>query len=100
MGRRLDADQFAAYAREQIRDAFAILQRHRPDRYGLCSCGRPQPCTVIDTCQRSIDHYRGKLALIEATQPLPIVAPASPLTAGDYDGRHRQALNPIAGSYR
>ena len=100
MGRRLDADQFAAYARDQIRDATAILQRHRPDRYELCCCGRPRPCTVVDTCQRSIDHYRGKLALIEATLPLPIVVPATPATAQDHDGRHRQTRRPVAAPYR
>lgn len=77
MGRALTAGQFEAYARRKITVALAILDDHHADLFGLCACGRPQPCSVGATCQATIDHYRAKLALVGATQPLRLVVSQS-----------------------
>ncbi|MEU8081011.1 hypothetical protein AB0B31_36855 [Catellatospora citrea] len=83
MGKALDAEQFAAYARRQIHAALDILDRHRTDLLGLCACGRPQPCSVVATCHHAIAHYQAKLAVVGATQPLRLVArrPVAPPAA-------------------
>jgi hypothetical protein len=73
MSKALDHEQFAAYARAQIRDAQAILALHRSAGTGLCSCGRRQQCSVVTVCTRHIAHYRKKLALLDLTQPLPLI---------------------------
>ncbi|GAA1607326.1 hypothetical protein ACFQY4_34225 [Catellatospora bangladeshensis] len=70
MGRALTAEQFEAYARRQINTALDILDHHHDDLFGLCACGRPRPCSVVATCQAAIAHYRAKLALVGATQPM------------------------------
>lgn len=80
MGRALTGGQFEAYARRQITVALDILDGHHAGLFGLCACGRPQPCSVAATCQATIDHYRAKLALVEATQPLRLVV-SKPSTA-------------------
>ncbi|GHJ43784.1 hypothetical protein Cs7R123_11260 [Catellatospora sp. TT07R-123] len=74
MGRSLTAEQFTAYARRQIHTAWDILDRHRAGLFGLCDCGRAQPCSVAVTCHAAIARYTAKLALVEATQPLPPLA--------------------------
>jgi hypothetical protein len=78
VGKKLDADQFANYAGQQIRAAYAVLRHHQPHPFGLCACGRPQPCTVAGAWQATVDDFSAKLALLEATQPLPPVPPCDP----------------------
>jgi hypothetical protein len=73
VGKKLDHDQFAAYARAQILDAQAILDVHRSAGIGLCSCGRQQECSVVIVCTWHIAHYRHKLAILGITQPLPLI---------------------------
>jgi len=78
----LNKDQFAAYAHEQISAAEQILGRHRPGRNGWCSCGKQVPCSVFEHATATRDGYRAKLALLDATVMLPVLAPpaeASPV---------------------
>jgi len=95
VSKKLDADQFTAYARGQIRAAYPVLGRHQPHRFGLCACGRPMPCAVVGAWQATVDHFSAKLALLEATQPLPPVSSCDPYprqpTLDDVPetGRHR-----------
>lgn len=78
MTRKVNAEEFARYAQEQIASALSILGRHRAAGGGFCSCARQWPCSVATTCTSRVDHYRGKLALIEMTVALPIVSVARP----------------------
>lgn len=80
----LSADEFAEYAREQIRIADALIARHRPANRNLCQCGRPLPCTQAEAVRAHKDHYLARLGLAEATVSLPVVtsAPAPPRTGG------------------
>jgi hypothetical protein len=67
----LSGEQFGAYARAQIAAAEQILARHYLVRGGDCSCGRPRPCSVAQSCSQTRDHYRARLALLEQTAALP-----------------------------
>jgi hypothetical protein len=78
MGKAFDRNELAAYAQARIRAAHDIHRRHHPDRFGLCACGRPRPCTVAAACLATIAHYQATLALIDATMPMPIITPAHP----------------------
>ncbi|MEV0460311.1 hypothetical protein [Catellatospora methionotrophica] len=73
MGKALDAEQFVAYAKRQIRTALDILDGHHADLPGVCACGRTRPCSVVATCHHTIAHYEAKLAVVGATQPLRII---------------------------
>jgi hypothetical protein len=72
----LSGEQFGAYAREQIAAAEQILARHYLTRGDDCSCGRPQPCPVAQSCTQTRDHYRARLALLEQSAALPRVRAA------------------------
>lgn len=57
----LSAPQFAAYAREQIRAADAILAGHTAQGV-MCSCGRVRPCSVAVASTRRRSHFVETLA--------------------------------------
>lgn len=80
----LSVNEFAEYAREQIRIADTLMARHRPASRNLCQCGRPLPCAQAEAVRAHKDHYLARLGLAEATVSLPIVtpAPAQPQTGG------------------
>ena len=83
-GRALTAEQFAEFAREQIRIAETLLAQHRAAG-DMCRCGRVVPCPHAESLAGSLEHYRVQLALLERTQPLPVVLPAEaprPAAAG------------------
>jgi 8-oxo-dGTP diphosphatase len=70
--RALDAEGFVAYAQAQIAAAERIQAGHRPTG-GFCRCGRLWPCSVVQTCVRTRDHYRARLALLDQTVHLPTI---------------------------
>jgi hypothetical protein len=70
--RALDAEGFVAYAQAQIAAAERIQAGHRPSG-GFCRCGRLWPCSVVQTCVRTRDHYRARLALLDQTVQLPTI---------------------------
>lgn len=72
----LSADEFAVYAREQIRTADALLARHRPASRTVCNCGRPLPCSQAEAVRARKNHYLARLSPAETTVPFPVVAPA------------------------
>lgn len=72
MPKKLSADGFAVYAREQINDATRVLATHRRTALG-CGCGRPLPCPVADRWSRHVAHFKRQLALAE-TQMLPFLS--------------------------
>lgn len=76
--RTLHSEGFVAYAWAQIAAAEQILAGHRPGSGGLCCCGRLWPCSVVQACTRTRDHYRAGLALLERTIALPAVAAVEP----------------------
>lgn len=83
-GRALTGEQLAAYTRGQIRTAETLLAQHRAAG-DMCSCGRAVPCPHAESLAGSLEHYRVQLALLERTQPLPVVLPAEaprPAAAG------------------
>lgn len=71
--RTLNREQFVAHAHRQIGTARAMLDDHRPGRGGMCSCDKQLPCSIVAACRRTIEHFQGKLALLDATVALPIV---------------------------
>lgn len=81
VGKALDQSGLVAYARTRIQAAHDIRQQHHPSHLGLCACGRPRPCTVVTACLATVAHYQAKLALIEATVPLPTITQRSPQDA-------------------
>ncbi|GAA1652421.1 hypothetical protein ACFQY4_11955 [Catellatospora bangladeshensis] len=74
--RVLNAGQFAEYARRQIAAADEILTRHGRVAGDLCRCERPWPCPVAASCVSMREHYRARMAVIEATMRLPVVGTA------------------------
>jgi hypothetical protein len=74
--RMLSKDEFVAYASTQIEMANQILAGHRPGRNGLCGCGKHLPCTVAEHATATRDRYRDKLAVLDTTKALPVLAPA------------------------
>ncbi len=50
---------FREYATERIQDADRILLYHRHAGYGLCRCGRGDPCPENIRGQRQRTHYVG-----------------------------------------
>lgn len=75
----LSAEEFAAYAREQISTADAVLTRHRQVGRACCQCGRPLPCSQAEAVRARKDHYLVRLGLAEATVPMPVVSSGSPV---------------------
>lgn len=75
--RVLNPEQFAAYANAQIEMANKILADHRPGSDDWCSCGKQLPCTVAAPATATRDRYQAKLALLDATQVLPVLVPAT-----------------------
>ncbi|GAA1396336.1 hypothetical protein GCM10009662_10120 [Catellatospora coxensis] len=73
--RLLTAEQFATYARRQIKAADGILADHGRSWGNMCGCGRLWPCPVAATCVRMREHFLTRLALVEATVRLPVVRP-------------------------
>jgi hypothetical protein len=73
MARTMTREQAAAYARSQIMATDRILTQHT-DSAGLCTCGRPHPCPIKQTCHQRREHFQATLALAEQTQALPLVA--------------------------
>lgn len=71
----VDHAETAERAKAQIRAAYRIRSRHHRGRLGLCTCGRPHPCTVIAACTTAITESRATLAILEATVPLAIITP-------------------------
>lgn len=63
----LSSAQFAAYAREQVRNADLILARHAAHST-TCSCGRLLPCSVVTTVTRRRAHFVEALARV-TTRP-------------------------------
>ncbi|GAA1380878.1 hypothetical protein [Catellatospora chokoriensis] len=86
MGKALDRSALAAYAKARIRAAHDIQQWHHPDRFGLCACGRPRPCTVAAACLTTIARYQATLALTDTTMPMPTITPRK-TTSGAADDR-------------
>lgn len=80
----LSANEFAEYAREQIRIADTLMARHGPANRNLCQCGRPRPCAQAEAVRAHKEHYLARLGLAEDTVSLPVVtsAPAQPQTVG------------------
>lgn len=76
--RVLSRDEFAAYAETQIEMANQILAGHRVTVDGWCSCGRQLPCAVTAHVVTTRDRYLSQLALLDATQVLPVLAPPVP----------------------
>lgn len=74
--RVLSKEQFTAYANTQIEMAEQILAVHRPGANVWCSCGKQVPCSVRQHATATRDHYRGRLALLDSTVVLPVLAPA------------------------
>jgi hypothetical protein len=75
--RALDGEGFVAYAQEQIAAAGRIQATHRPSG-GFCRCGRLWPCSVVQVCVQTRDHYRARLALLEQTIQLPAIQAPPP----------------------
>ncbi|MGH2601341.1 MAG: hypothetical protein ACRDJ9_18380 [Dehalococcoidia bacterium] len=71
----LSSAQFAAYAREQIRNADLILTGHIA-RGPMCACGRLLPCSVATTVVRRRSHFVVALARVAATPAVGRVAAA------------------------
>lgn len=78
--RKLNTEQFAAYANTQIEKANQILARHLPAAHGSCSCGKQLPCSVAAHATATRDRYQAKLALLDATQVLPVLVPTPVVT--------------------
>ncbi|MEV6927405.1 hypothetical protein AB0M46_23270 [Dactylosporangium sp. NPDC051485] len=82
MGRGLSAQEFIAYAREQMAGIESLLERHR--RTGpSCGCGRPLPCPVEETLRNRQEHFSTGIALAERTVQLPVVVPV-PVNVGSH----------------
>jgi len=75
--RKLNREQFTAYANTQIEMTSQILAGHRPAANGWCSCGKQLPCSVVEHATATRDRYQATLALLDATVVLPILAPAA-----------------------
>ncbi|SRR5690606_29730292 len=75
-GRALTAEQFAEFAREQIRIAETLLAQHRAAG-DMCRCGRVVPCPHAESLAGSLECYQSQLALLERAQPLPVTVPAA-----------------------
>jgi hypothetical protein len=73
--RVLGKDEFVTYANVQIGMAAQILAGHRPGANCWCACGRQLPCTVAAHATATRDWYQAKLALLDATKVLPVLAP-------------------------
>ncbi|MDG4833785.1 hypothetical protein O7627_31395 [Solwaraspora sp. WMMD1047] len=76
--RALSKEQFTAYANGQIEMADQILAGHRQGPGGWCSCGKQLPCTVEEHATATRNRYRNKLALLDSTTALPVLACAAP----------------------
>ena len=75
--RALNQAEFTTYAQQQIEMADQMLAGHRPGAGRWCSCGRELPCSVVAAATATKQHMRAKLALLEATVVLPVLAPAA-----------------------
>jgi hypothetical protein len=73
----LDKNQFRKYAGGQVTMAEQMLAGHQPGAGGYCSCGKQLPCSVAEHAAATRDHYLGKLALLDATVLLPVLATAA-----------------------
>jgi hypothetical protein len=73
--RKLNKDDFAAYADTQVEMANQILAIHHAGIHGLCSCGKQLPCTVAAHATTIRDQYQARLALLDATKVLPVLDP-------------------------
>lgn len=75
-GHTLTLEQFAIYAREQIRTIDGLLSGHRTAGEVFCRCGRPRPCPQARSLTATREHYRHRIAgLDDQTRLLPIIAP-------------------------
>ena len=73
--RTLNLVQFRKFADRQIEMANRMLAMHRPGSGYFCSCGKELPCSVAAHTIAIRDHFKRKLALLEATVVLPVLAP-------------------------
>lgn len=73
----------ARYANQQIAMANQMLDRHRPGSGGFCSCSRELLCSIAAHATTTREHYRSKLALLDATTvPVIPTAPTPPPPSG------------------
>lgn len=63
----LSSAQFAAYARDQVRNADLILVRHAAHST-TCSCGRLLPCSVVTTVTGRRTHFIDALCRVAASR--------------------------------
>jgi hypothetical protein len=75
--RVLNHAQFTAFSQQQIEMADQMLAGHRPGPGRWCSCGRQMPCSVVVAATAAKQHMHAKLALLEATVVLPVLAPVA-----------------------
>jgi len=77
--RALNQAEFTTYAQQQIEMADQMLAGHRPGAGAgqWCSCGRELPCSVVAAATATKQHMQAKLALLDATVVLPVLAPAA-----------------------
>jgi len=75
--RVLSHAQFTVYAQQQIEMAEQMLARHRLGPGRWCSCGRQMPCSVVAAATAAKQHMQAKVALLEATVVLPVLAPVA-----------------------
>jgi hypothetical protein len=72
VSRVMNAQEFVAYANEQVAAIVDMLKRHRPSGPS-CSCGRQAPCPVEESLRQRQQHFSERIALAEKTAQLPIV---------------------------
>jgi hypothetical protein len=72
--RALTISEFAVYAREQIRVLDALLGSHDSVSLVTCRCGRPLLCPQAESLHSRRNHYVGRLAVGQQTQPLPVMS--------------------------
>lgn len=87
MGRVMNAQEFVAFAKDQIAAVGGMLERHRRSGPG-CTCGRPVPCPVEETLRQRQQHFSERIALAEKTVQLPVMGPPS-IRAGSQVPPHR-----------
>ncbi len=75
--RVLSHAQFTEYAQRQVEMADQMLAGHRPGPDRWCSCGRQMPCSVVAAATAVKHHMQARLALLEATVVLPVLAPVA-----------------------
>src|SRR5690349_5798639 len=79
MANALSGNRFIDYARGQISDADAELDRHTPQGQS-CGCGQQLPCGIADELRHRRAHYQAKIAEVRAAIS-PDAAPAAPPSA-------------------